>query len=245
VFTTAVAYDSTSNSLVTASYDAKITRWNEATGESVWSSGAGHTNSVQALAVQGDQLISGGMDDSVQFANLADLTYTGNKIATDGPVSSVAASSSSQLVAATTNKSIYIIQGNQVVSNTPVSYGPRAVAISPDNTTVAVGGDDRKLHIYNLSGNSLSEKSTHDFNGDVENIDYAANGQLIAVADRERFIKVFKTDSFEQVYQSRVHTARVHGLAFSPDSARIATVSQDAQLVVHPLDGGARQTISM
>jgi len=244
VFTTAVAFDQNSGSLLTASYDAKVTRWNEATGESAWLTGAGHTNSVQALAVQGDRLISGGMDDSIHFSSLGSFSYSGAKIATDGPVNSVAASQADDLVVATTIKSIYVVRGTAVASNTPVSYGPRAVALSPDNSTVAVGGDDRKLHVYTLAGSALRESATHDFNGDVENVAFSPNGDLIGVADRERFIKVFKRDSFEQTYQSRVHTARIHGIAFSPDSSRLATVSQDARLVIHPLNGGAREEIN-
>lgn len=244
VFTTAVAYDNQSNSLISTSYDSKVTRWDEATGQSAWIAGAGHTNSIQALAIQGDVLVSGGMDDSIQFSSLSAWQYSGAKVATDGPVNAVAASQSSDLVVGTSINSIYVVRGQQVASATRATYGPRSVAISPDDSTVLVGGDDRKLHVYTLNGANLVETSTQDFNGDVENVAFSPNGDLIAVADRERFIKVFKRDSFEQTYQSRVHTARVLGIAFSPDSARLATVSQDARLVVHSFDGSARQEIA-
>ena len=37
------------------------------------------------------------------------------------------------------------------VVQTPVSFAPTALAISPAGTIVAVGGDDGKVHVYLLS----------------------------------------------------------------------------------------------
>jgi len=144
-------------------------------------------------------------------------------------------------------KSLYVVRGRQIASETPAPYNPVSVALSPDNAHVAVGGEDKKLRIYDLAGSTLRAGREHDFLGSVENVEYSVNGELLAVADRERFIKVFRAGDVSeagQTYQSRVHNARITGIAFSPDSRRLATVSQDSRLVVHSLDGGARLEIN-
>jgi WD40 repeat protein len=71
-----LAYHKPSNSLYTGSYDAVVTRWNETDGSMEEVAGDGHKNSVIALAIQGDNLVSAAIDDSVRVTpHGADFTY--------------------------------------------------------------------------------------------------------------------------------------------------------------------------
>ena len=71
-----LAHHKPSNSLYTGSYDAVVTRWNGTDGSMEEVAGDGHKNSVIALAIQGDNLVSAAIDDSVRVTpHGADFTY--------------------------------------------------------------------------------------------------------------------------------------------------------------------------
>jgi hypothetical protein len=71
-----LAYHKPSNSLYTGSYDAVVTRWDETDGSMEEVAGDGHKNAVIALAIQGDNLVSAAIDDSIRVTpHGGDFTY--------------------------------------------------------------------------------------------------------------------------------------------------------------------------
>jgi len=79
-FITALAHDPATNSLFSASYDATIIRWDIANGATVPMIGKGHTNQVNKAFLQGENLITASLDDTVRITPLTTREYRADAI---------------------------------------------------------------------------------------------------------------------------------------------------------------------
>lgn len=235
-FATSVA--ASGGSLFSASYDAAVVRWDESTGENEAFTGDVHKNTIPTLRVQGDNLVSCAMDDSVRIASIAERKFTAS-IGTDSPVADVAVSKTdNDLRVAVTMNNIVVIRGTSKASETKVSYQPQCVALSTDNAEVAVGGDDNKLHIYSLAGDKVTETATiEDHRGVLSAAEYSGDGKYLAACDRNREIIVYdKATRARKINGWVFHTARVQSIAWSPDNVHVASCSQDGNVIVWNVD---------
>lgn len=84
------------------------------------------------------------------------------------------------------------------------------------------------------SGKKLTESHTLEgHRGAVTTIQYSPDGALIAAADTNREVKVFKGK--ESVIPNGTwvyHNSRVESVAWSPNNRHIATVGNDSQVIV-------------
>jgi WD40 repeat protein len=73
---------------------------------------------------------------------------------------------------------------------------------------------------------------------------YSPDGRWLAVVNADEDIVVLlDADTHQTAAQFRGHQGKIHSAAFSPDSRRIATCSEDRTVRVWPLDGGACQVL--
>jgi WD40 repeat protein len=232
-FVTALAFDQKSKSFFTGSYDASIIRWDVATGASKALNGKGHTNSITAIRVQGDHLVTISMDDSIRFTPLGSLEY-GAAIALDGPPAAVAVSTKGDLAVVVTNKSVNVVRGGKVASTLTTTFQPTAVALSPDDATVLVGGKDNSLHAYSLKGDALSgDTPLAGHRGSLTVATYSPDGKYFATADANRDIFVWDAATRTIKIQGWVfHTARVTSLSWHPSSKYIASGGLDSNVYV-------------
>lgn len=234
-FTTSLTYNASQSAFYTASYDSAITKWDESTGENVGIEGKGHSNTIPAMQVQGDSLVTCSMDDSIRVTDVSKtpVAYGADAIKVDSPVADLS-SGKSTLTAAVTMKSLVIVKGGQAVSTTAVDFQPMSVAVNVDETVVAVGGDDNKIHLFNVNGDSVSAGAVLEAHrGPVTALDYSPDGQYLASGDKNREVIVWKTaDNSKFIGGWVFHTARVQGVAWSPDSVHVASVSQDGNIIV-------------
>jgi WD40 repeat protein len=234
---TSLAYDQKNNHLFTGSYDAIINRWDVNTGASISFSGKGHTNQVTSIAVQGANLVTCGMDDSVRVTPLATKAYGNDKFATEGAPADVAVGHKSDLVVTATPSHIHVYRGGKEASKTPIKYNASAIAISNDESIVAVGGKDNLIHVYSLSGNTVTEKTAlSGHKGQVTSLAFAPDGQHFCSADQGRDIFVWSISDWQIKIRDWVHhTARVNSIAWSPNSQYIASASLDQSIIVWSL----------
>jgi WD40 repeat protein len=210
-----------------------ILQWDAATGVAKRIAGTGHSNQVSTIAIQGNTIISGAYDNSIRFTPIDSLEY-GNSITTDAPVMGIAPGTKSDLIVATTKTTAYVIRGGKTVSTTPISYTATCITLSPDETEVAIGGEDCKIHIYKVAGNNLEAgKELDGIRGALSCLAYSPDGAHLASADASRNILVWDNASKTIKVQGWIfHAARINSIAWSPDNVHLSSAGIDSDIYV-------------
>lgn len=234
-FVTSLSYDSQSRKLYSGSYDSVITQWDLDSGET-WGAGNAanaHTNTIAQSTIAFGSLITASMDDSFKVTPLNPFAYTPEKFATDSPVSGVAAHDNGT-IAACSMHSLYLVKNGAVVATEKVNYSPKSIAISPDGNEVAAGGENGKVYLYNVSGNTFAEKGVYEGQRDhVTALDYSKDGKFLATGCKDRSVFVFnRANGANETLGWVFHTSRINSIAFSPDSQHVATGSLDQNVIV-------------
>jgi len=242
----AMAYDSSTKTFYTGSYDTVISKWNEETAEVTPFHGKGHTNAIKQIAFQGGNLVTAAIDDTIRLTSLKTLEYSSNFIKLDGPPAGVAAGQKHQdLIVTATIHSIVVIRNGNIVSTTPVSYSPQAVALSIDEQQVAVGGEDNNIHLYTIQGDKVVEDGTlKGHRGVITKIRYSPDGKYLASSDRNREIIVWDKNKKDIAIKDWVyHTARVDALAWRSDSKYVASGALDQNVIVWSIENPSSRIV--
>ncbi|OQV26168.1 Actin-interacting protein 1 [Hypsibius exemplaris] len=250
--------------MYTGSHDGSITYWNSETGDNDRiSSGDNkiHTSQVQSLglidrpgAASGSlQLVSCGMDDVLKHADLEKRLFIGSDLKLPSMPKSLATKPpndkmTSTFVAVACVKDLVMVKDGRIVSSINVSYEPTSIAIHPDGTQIAVGGNsDSKLHIYGLDdGKISSEKETLTHGGGVMAVAYSSKGEYLVAADAYRKVIVYNTvPKYEKKFQTEwgFHTARVDCVAWSPNNKFVVSGSLDTNIIVWYMDDPHKHVI--
>eukprot|EP01114_Cavostelium_apophysatum_P020409 TRINITY_DN682_c0_g1_i1.p1 TRINITY_DN682_c0_g1~~TRINITY_DN682_c0_g1_i1.p1 ORF type:complete len:604 (+),score=185.68 TRINITY_DN682_c0_g1_i1:158-1969(+) len=233
-FITALAYDPKSNQLYSGSYDALILQWDVATGQAEAMVGKGHTNQINRIHIQGGNLITCAMDDTVRITPLGSRQYGESVSLESAPADIAVGRKDAQVVFAATTNSVVVIRGGKVVTKHAVKYQPTAIAVSIDETQIAVGGKDNNIYLYAISGDKLTEGAVlKGHRGALSSLTYSPDGQYLGSADLNREIFVWDLAKNEIKVQGWVfHNARVNSLNWSPDSLHLVSGSLDNSLYV-------------
>nr|P90587.1 RecName: Full=66 kDa stress protein; AltName: Full=p66 [Physarum polycephalum]AAC26321.1 66-kDa stress protein p66 [Physarum polycephalum] len=231
---TSLAFDTASKALYSGSYDGVILQWNLETGIAVPIAGTGHTSSVTQAVVQGNKLVSVSVDDTTRFTPLNPPQYAAQGAKLDSQPQSVAVAQGKDIAVVVTLNSVVVLQGEKVASTTAVKYQPTVVRVSVDGSEVAVGAKDNSIHIYSLSGTTLSEQAVlSGHRGFLTAIAYSPDGKHFASADQNRDIFVWDKASRKIKVEGWVyHNARVTSLAWNSNSNNIVTGSLDSHVYV-------------
>jgi len=233
-FITALVVDSKDKCFYTASYDGFVLKWNATTGDTQRFVGSGHTNQVKRLLLQGKNLVSSALDDSIRFTPTSNLEY-GQQLSFDSaPVDIAVGMKDHSLVVTVVTDGIVVVRNGKVASKMATSYQPQCVALSVGENQVAVGGNDNLVHLYNLSGSTLSDGAVLKGNkGPLTRVAYSPDGTSLAASDQAREIIVFNLSNNQIKIEGWVfHVARVNDLAWTSDSLHLASASLDGALYV-------------
>ncbi|XP_027167454.1 actin-interacting protein 1-2 [Coffea eugenioides] len=142
---------------------------------------------------------------------------------------------------------VVLLHGMQVVSTVNLGFPVTACAISPDGTEAIVGGQDGKLHLYSVNGDSLAEEAVLEkHRGAITVIRYSPDVSMFASADVNREAVVWDRASREVKLKNMLyHTARINCLAWSPDSSVVATGSLDTCVIVYDINKPASSRITI
>ena len=127
----------------------------------------------------------------------------------------------------------------QFLENVNVLRGElAAVARDPKRDEIVIGGEDRVPYIYwmdrprNLKvGEDASlVRKLEAQEGAVFALDWSPDGKLVAVAGAGPAVNIYDAEAGAKVAACRGHSAGIYTVAFSPDSAHLATGGFDGQV---------------
>lgn len=105
---------------------------------------------------------------------------------------------SPDLALVTTDSGVVMLCGTKVVSTTNLGYTVTASAISPDGNEAIIGGQDGKLHIYSIAGDTITEEAVLEkHRGAVSVICYSPDVSMFASGDLNREAVVWDRASRE------------------------------------------------
>ncbi|KLO12889.1 WD40 repeat-like protein [Schizopora paradoxa] len=200
-------------------------------GNTSLTEGESHKNLVTGFAVQGDTLLSVGMDDTLREVEGNGQRMSAAQSKLDTQPKGIATSSEGTAFIAEVSK-IEAFRSNQKIAELSVIYGPSS--ISTTGQLVAVGGDDQKVHFYNWDGKALKESSTADgFAGAVVSVAFSPNGKTLAVGNSSGRVSLYDVQD-KNVVESRwsFQTSRIHSFAWTPDGEHLASASLDTSIYV-------------
>ncbi|WCJ33521.1 WD repeat-containing protein 1 [Euphorbia peplus] len=234
--------------ILTSSFDGLILKWMQGKGyigRINWK----HNAKIKSLAAVEQEIICGGFDNKVlRVPQNGDECGKAEEIDIGTlPLDVSMATESPGLALVSTESGVVLLKGSEVVSNVNLGFTVSASAISPDGTEAIVGGQDGKLHIYSISGNTFDEQAVLEkHRGAISVIRYSPDVSMFASGDLNREAIVWDCASKEiKLEKMLFHTARINCLAWSPNSSMVATGSLDTCVIIYEVGKAASNRITV
>ncbi|KAK3027890.1 hypothetical protein RJ639_040831 [Escallonia herrerae] len=192
---------SNQKSILSSSYDGLIVKWIEGIGFSGKLERKVNTQ-IKCFAAVEEEIISSGFDNKIWRVSLhgdqcadSDCVDIGSQ-----PKDLSLALLSPELALVSIDSGVVLLHGTKVVSTTNLGFTVTACAISPDGTEAIVGGQDGKLHVYSVKGDTLTEEAILEkHRGAVTVIRYSPDVSMFASGDANREAVVWDRVSRESI----------------------------------------------
>ena len=133
-----------------------------------------------------------------------------------------------------------------VLATVPCPWAPTCVDAAEGAPVVAVGGADKRVHVFALGadGSSLAEQGepSKDAPAAISVVAVARDGATVAAGDAQREVRLYSTGGAKEALKTGKwmnHTTRVTGLKWSPSGKHLASVSTDRRLCIWSPDQDA------
>jgi WD repeat-containing protein 1 (actin-interacting protein 1) len=219
------------------------------TYEATLATGEVATKKAAAIAVAGKEVAVAAWDDKLRIGDAVTGVLTATVPLGGQPKGLAVSPAAPDVRIVPTGSAVLVIKGSAVAATVAAAWGPTCVDISADGSIVAVGGADKKVHVYRLSGSSLVEEGeTKEAGAAISCVAISPDGATVAAGDALREVRLYTVATRETLVSGRWmnHTTRVTGLKWSPSGAVIASVSTDRRLCVwDPKADQARLSIDL
>ncbi|KAH9602489.1 hypothetical protein KSS87_019327 [Heliosperma pusillum] len=236
------------NTVLSCSYDGVIAKWIRGVGYSGKINMKHHAPIKCFAAVEGEIILSG-FDNKVWRAPLQAGECAAAEHVDVGyqPKDLSVALHNPQIVLVATDNGAVMLSGLKILSSINLGFTVTASAITPDGSEAILGGQDGKLRIYSISGDTLSEEAVLEkHRGAINVIRYSPDVSMFASGDANREAVVWDRSTREVKLNNMLyHSARINCLAWSPDCTLVATGSLDTCVIIYELGkpASARRTI--
>ncbi len=241
----ALAISPDSRLLVSGGRDGKI---------HVWEMGSGHelkTLSVEpvrerwralAFSPDGRALAAAGQDHGAVLWDTATWSIR-YKISEEGPVGAeaLAFTHDGRQLAVSMNfaaRMIDVTTGKELRRFPKQSIGMNAIAVSPDDATVATTGHSIKL--WDIATGQEKTPALKGHGGSVESVAFSPDGTTLATGSWDSTVKLWDVATRRERMTLEGHTASVQSVAFSPDGKRLASIGFTPELILWDIASGKR-----
>ncbi|CAN4086651.1 unnamed protein product [Withania somnifera] len=234
--------------ILSSSYDGLIVKWIQGIGYS--GKLVRKMNSqIKCFAVVEGEIVSCAFDNKIwRVSLLGDECGDANSIDVGTqPKDLSLALDSPEVTLVSFETGVILLHGTEVLSTRNLGFTVTASAISPDGTEAIVGGEDGKLHLYSITGDTLNEEAVLEkHRGAITVLRYSPDVSMFASADVNREAVVWDRASREVKLKNMLyHTARINCLAWSPDNTMVATGSLDTCVIIYDISKPASNRITI
>jgi WD40 repeat protein len=224
------------STLFTGSYEGRVLAWDTATGLADKVEGDSHSNYVAgftASEAKGEaEIFSVGWDDTLRSVSAGNKIFTGTASSLSFQPKGLATTSGVVLVAS--SESVAIFKDGSKAGSVSTKFSPTCIAAT--GSTVAVGGDDKLVHIYTLSGTDLKETGTElrRATSPISALAFSTSGDKLAVGASNGKVYAFEASGDWKLITDRwsAHTARITCLAWDESGKYAASGSLDTNVMV-------------
>lgn len=230
---TAMTISDDKSTIFTASHSGRACFWDANSGVCDEVGGSGHGSQVSYMDCCGSTLASIGFDDQLKFIDQETKAYKSQAASTESQPRAVASGKDGLVVVVTEDLVIVYRNGNEVFKQKE-DYHCSSVSIHPNQTEVAVGGDDKKVHIYSLDGDTLNQVNQLTASREITAVAYSPDGSYIIGGECTGRTDGWKPaeDYAPLPFDWKFHQAKIQDIAWAPDGEHFATCALDSNILI-------------
>jgi len=238
--------------LWTGDYDGRLCAWDVAKGTAESVEGDGHTNIISGLTAtpsgRNPHVYSVGWDDKIRTTDAGAKTFLGKATTLSSQPKAVTCTTDS-IVLVAQDESVIVYRDGEEDGELPLKSSPSALAAH--GSTVAIGGSDSSLRIFNVVyGKAPRQSAVIDMvsAAPITALAFSSYGTLLAAGTAAGKIYVFRlrtgitglvtgSVSLEEVTDRwSAHTAKITSISWNDEGTHAVSGSLDTNIFLWSLD---------